>query len=78
MKDYYAEYLLIVKICKLLEKEQSAKSITEKTKLPKVIVYRILKSLDKHNIVTIRDIRIKDNKHLKLYKIKTNRRERSA
>jgi len=70
MKDYYAEYLLIVKICKLLETEQSAKNIVKITKLPMVIVYRILKSFDKHNIVTIRDTRTKDNKHLKLYKLK--------
>jgi len=32
MKDYYAEYLLIGKICKLLIKEQSAKDIIKKNK----------------------------------------------
>lgn len=70
MKDYYAEYLLIGEICKLLLKERSAKNIAKKTKLPSAIVYRIVQSLYKHHIITIRDTRTKDNKHLKLYKIK--------
>lgn len=76
MKDYYGDHLLTGKIWKLLEKERSAGIIAKKTKIPLLTIYRILKSLDKHNRVTTRDTSEgKDNKPLKLYKLKTIRRQ---
>jgi len=74
LKDYYGDYLLTGKIWKFLEKERSAQDIVKKTKVSIATVYRILQSLDKHNIVTVRFTKIKwRNRPLKLYKIKTKR-----
>jgi len=73
MTDYYNSYLKVVRLHKLLKKEHSAKNIAKKTKTPLVTVYRILRTLEKHNIITIRTTRTKDNKHLQLYKLKRKR-----
>ena len=71
MSDNYHTWKEVEKIRKLLEKERSAKDIAKKTKKAIATVYRILQSMDKDNAITVRDTRTKDNKHLRLYKLKT-------
>lgn len=73
MKDSYNTYLRFKKIIDLLgTKEYTGGVIAKKTKFPVATTYRMLKSLDKHNIVTTKDTKGKyKNQPLKLYKLKT-------
>lgn len=76
MSDFYASYLKDREFLELLKKEHSAKSISKKRKIPIATVYRMLQSLEKHNVITIRETKTKDNKTLRLYNLKTITRTR--
>jgi len=70
--DSYIKYLRIQKIENLLSKKEcSAEDIIKKTKLTSNTVYRIIKLLLKHDIITARKIKAKkhNQKPHKVFKL---------
>ena len=70
MKDFYRHHLEFIKFLKLLEKECTAKTIIKKLKLPQATVYRMLQSLEKNKIITVREIKPRTVGKLQLFKLK--------